>query len=192
MIKGILIAVSIIALIGGLIYLLNLPEKEANIAGDNSSEKEILGDSVAENKPNMVSENVVIFDETSEGKWRLEAKTMSEFEGEKTRIFKGVKILYNERNGTDITFQADEARLIALKDERWNVQFQGNSQVRSSDGIEISADKLYWSTQDKMIRGEGNARLIRGKTVISGDSLEAKEDLSYAKFKGNSKGELEF
>lgn len=124
--------------------------------------------------------------EEKDGKkvWELTADVIELDANANRTILKGVRGTFYQENGESLTLRAPEA---VYEIEEKNIAMTGGATAVSSDGAELTADRMLWEGAAEKFSGEGNVRLTRGDTLLVGDKIESGDGFERVIVTGNAR-----
>ena len=140
--------------------------------------------------PLSEAENVEMFySESEKVKVKMIAAIVYEYENGDREFPKGIYLeFYDEFEKLESTLRANEAYFFK-KDNTW--RGRGNVEVKNVTKKEqLNTEELFWSPKDKKIYTEKFLTIKQEDQVLSGEGLEAEQDLSRYKIT-NPTGEFD-
>jgi len=131
--------------------------------------------------PLSEAENVELFySESEKVKVKMIAALVYEYENGDREFPKGIYLeFYNEFENLESTLRANEAYFFK-KDNTW--RGRGNVEVKNVEKKEqLNTEELFWNPKEEKIYTEKFLTIKQVDQIVSGEGLDAKQDLSHYK-----------
>ncbi|BBB91578.1 MAG TPA: LPS export ABC transporter periplasmic protein LptC [Methylomusa anaerophila] len=171
------IACGLIFLVGGLYYFLKEEPLPPAPPDSQAAGKQSI--------PNLTFSGSTIVEE-KDGKriWELSAEIIEADTSQNIATLKNIKGVFYQEKGGKIDIVAKEA---VLDTKTKDISLQGDIQATASDGAVFTAPQAKWSDKNKVFSGTGGIKLIRGDTIITGDTIETDASMEKVKVQGNAR-----
>lgn len=164
----------IILLVGGLYYFM----KEENPAPPVSQP-------AAQSQENKFSFSGNTMVEEKDGKkiWEFSADAIEYDPATKQAGIKNIKAVFYQEDGGKVELTADQA---VMDSETKDLSMEGSIKALASNGAVLSVKKLSYRGQERRFFGDGDVKLVKDDTVISGDRIESDDKFEKIKVAGHA------
>lgn len=115
--------------------------------------------------------------------WELTAEFIEIDPETNNTLLKNVKGVFYQQNGETVTMTAPQA-IYDVKEKI--VTITQRVKAVTSDGATLDANEVRWDSDRQKFDSEGDVKLTRGDTVLTGDKLESDSGFSKFKVTGNA------
>lgn len=115
--------------------------------------------------------------------WQLTAETIEVNADTSNVTLKNVTATFFQADGKQVVLTAPVG---SLDHQSKNISLSGTVQAKSSEGATFSAQDAQWIANDGKMIANGQVKLTRDDTVVTGDKLETDGKLEKIKVQGNA------
>ena len=127
--------------------------------------------------------NTLVSEKDGRRQWLLKAEKMSVDVDTQDAYMEGIEVEFYNADGTTMKLTAPKG-LYYYHDKNFGV-YDG-TKVITSDGAELTCDKLYWLSKDEMLVAEDNVKVKKDDFFASGNKAESRNGFSHFKIIGKA------
>lgn len=170
-----LVACMVALLAGGLYYFLReeaapLPRQQQETGTEAAANPLLVGNSIVE-------------EQNGRRIWELSAEKIEMGSETNLLTLTNIKGIFYKDDGGTIEVTAPGA---FVDTKTRDVTMTGSVKAVSSDGATFTAAEAHWAGQERHFSGNGNVRITRDDTVITGDRMESDANLEKVRVEGNA------
>ena len=167
---------TLLLLSGGLYYFLK--DEPLPVQQTSNEQKNPVKDT-----PLKFSSSSITEEQNGRRTWELTADTIETLEqNKKISLAKVTGTFYQENNGS-ISMVADNAFLDTVTK---NIDLSGQVKFTSSEGATLTSPQAFWNNVTHLFTASGGIVFVRDDVVITGESVEADNDLKKVIVKGRA------
>jgi LPS export ABC transporter protein LptC len=142
-----------------------------------------------QNVPDQVMENTTItFTEEGVKSAVIQSEYLAVYEKLDLKKAKGVRVDFYDQEGNHTSVLVADSGLI--QEKRQNLEALGNVVVTAEEGIRLETQSLRWDPQKRKIVTDDFVKITKRDDVITGEGLEADEELKHFVIKKSVKGKV--
>jgi LPS export ABC transporter protein LptC len=139
--------------------------------------------------PDQVMENTTItFTEQGVKSAVIYARHLEVYEKLDLKKAKGVRVDFYDSEGNHTSVLVADSGFI--QEKRQNLEALGNVEVTTQEGIQLETQSLRWDPQERKIVTDDFVKITKKEDVITGQGLEADEELKHFVIKKSVKGKV--
>jgi LPS export ABC transporter protein LptC len=139
--------------------------------------------------PDQVMENTTItFTEQGVKSAVINTKHLAVYEKLDLKKARGVRVDFYDPEGNHTSVLVADSGLI--QEKRQNLEALGNVVVTTEEGIRLETQSLRWDPQKRKIVTDDFVKITKRDDVITGEGLEADEELKHFVIKKSVKGKV--
>jgi len=127
--------------------------------------------------------NTLTSEKNGKLQWKLKAEKMSVNVDTQDAEMDNIEVEFYNEDGT--TFHLTAPKGLYFHNDK-NFGVMGGAKLTTTDGAELTSDKLYWLSKDEMLVAEDDVKIKKDDFRASGNRMESRNGFSHFKIIGKA------